>query len=211
MQKFLKAAMVPLLLAVISATAFASARLDQRIIPVRKYCTNPGGTNWVLLSGTAGFVDSTLFYMGANSMRDTSAAFSLRDWALAPTQPGNTVTAVDSLYGYELSVIPGPAVSGQATLASDSLYFTLQGSFDGVNWASGPSNVSLLKGTGSLSFQRMINSIWSVPHAAGTATLLSIMHYPLQRVIIQGSAVDAGFFQIMIRYWRDTNAISTGF
>lgn len=216
MVKLLRTWAAMLVLFSMATPAFAGPRLETRVIPGREYTTATGGTNFVLLSGTAGFVDSTYFSLnvtGASTaaQQETTAAFTLPDLAMVPTQPGNTVTAVDTLYGFEATLAP-VAVSG-VTAALDTATFTLQGSFDGSNWSSAPA-VRVLKSTGGTTAQKMYNVIWSLPHAAGTAVENKMLHYPLLRMIIGGGGTyggtDSGAFQFWVRYWRDVTSPNPG-
>lgn len=214
MTRFLRAVILPLVLLSLCTVDAHAYRLVEKVLSKRAYqissnTTDPG---FKPTTGTAGYVDSTYWswnVAGAStaSIKDTTATFTLDNWALIPTQPGNTVSAVDSLYGFELVVYPFVNQTGAA--AFDTCTALLQGSNDGSVWTAGTpigaGNYMLEIGT-SNSACKTFNFIWSIPTPA-TPINSSMGHFKSYRVILGGGGAyggtDSGQFQASIRYWQD--------
>lgn len=211
MKRLLRAA--PMLLVMMASVAVnvEAAVLAHKVIPKRAYRTN--GSNdpaFQPTTGTAGYIDSTTWNFnvtGASTtaMQCTTATFTINNWQLIPSQPGNTVTAVDTLLGIEVTLAPSTKLGN--TPAFDTLTATLQGSWDGgTNWISGATRRTLEVGTSNVS-QSMWNTIWSIPLPATPATNnTTILHCPLLRFILGGGGTyggtDSGGFELNVRYWQ---------
>lgn len=216
MIKFVRAAILPLVLLGFVATAYADAIWVQERLPVRRNRTKTSDPSFVIGStdNTSGYVDSTVWsanVTGASTTaaQETTATFTLDNMANVPVFPGG-VSAVDSLWGFRL-IVAGTTVLGSTT-AFDTLTTTLQASADGgASWAAAPA-VRVGEPTGGNCGIKQ----WTFPGFnqatfAGSPSNANILGAGTTYRLILGmggvyGGTDTGQFEAKIQRWKVANS-----
>ena len=206
MMRFSRAAILPLvMLSLMAVDAGAGLRLVERIAPIRSFTTAAlaiaaGGTSNQFLGSTVPvhYVDSTTFFHNSSAgqaalVADTTAPFYLSDRGFAPF-----VLGADSLS--LLSVSVRPSYFRGNGVAADSIGLTLQGSFNGVDWAAGVLADVVEVGT-SNQFHKTYQ--WTRGSTAATTTNVNIGMFPIYRVIVVDFTGTTGDFEVAYSYWKD--------
>lgn len=134
------------------------------------------------------------------AITDTTQPFVLEGRAFVPY-----VLGADSLSHFDaaFTLSNGTAL----TAAADSLYITLQGSFDGVTWDSAPQVAILEGGNGSgLYFYKGFATTRLGVVTPAAATNLQMGAFPFLRFITQTSAADKGVLKCNVYFWKQLNS-----
>jgi hypothetical protein len=206
MMRFARAALLPLvMLFVVADTASAGLVRAERVIPFRKFTTaalaqaGGGSTNQFL--GTTvpvHYIDSTSTFFNSSAAQpalvaDTTQWFALPDRGFAPY-----VLGVDSLSLMEVSLRPTYFRNNVST--ADSIQFTLQGSFNGIDLGAGVA-ADIVEITSTNSFYKVYN--WTRGSTAATLTNVNMGMFPLYRVIVKDFTGTQGDYELAVTYWKN--------
>lgn len=201
-----------LLLSVISAgVALADPVLVTQNLAVRRYKTN-GDNNplWVPTSGTAGYVDSTIFSNSTlltTQQIDTTAAFNLPAWTPVRCAEITSASATaDSAYALLFSV-RGNTALGSTTGLDSLLSVKVQGSWDGGNsWAAGVAR-TVVEATGANAVTMWYTVLLPVALPAGAPTNANICAAPMLRIIFSPGS-GTGQFEAKVSYFASSDLVS---
>lgn len=196
-----RAALLALMLCTACTACWAQGQSEvgKKSIPLRRYLLANGQPGFRLVSGTAGYVDSTQFSVMGTSP-DTTAPFTFRgegdNWVRENVLSlGTSGAGVDSVWLFTAILRQADQQLTGNTGFFDITAIVLQGSWDGgLNWVSSPS-FNVQEATGANSAVRAFCMPARLEQVASTLTTLQVASCPLLRLIYTGSGNNTGLFQ----------------
>ena len=206
MMRFARAAILPLvMLCVMAGTASAGLVRTEMVIPFRHFTTAAlaiagGGSSNQFGATTVPvhYIDSTTTFFNSSAgqaalVADTTVWFAVPNRGFAPY-----VLGADSLSLFDVHFRPSYFRNNAS--GADSVQFTLQGSFNGIDLGAGVAADVVELGS-SNSFHKPYN--WTRGSTAATLTNVNMGMFNLYRVIVKDFTGTTGDFELAVSYWKE--------